>query len=110
MVNIRNIKRKNPFKHVLLRKSFSYFPVLEFFHNNNNISPGDLFFSNRFSIIKPCRFSVKTIFENILSGLASVLVLIADKQYLHTKYIEGCLNINFSLAHKHMEEVTIPTA
>jgi len=97
MINVRNIKRKYAFKHILFRKPFSYLTTLSCFHNNNSISPRKLFFSNRFSIIDTCRFSVKSIFKDFLSSLASVLVLITDKQYIHSRYTSGYLNIKFTL-------------
>src|SRR3989338_2593560 len=97
MVNIRNIKGKYAFKHILFRKPISYLASLGFFHNDNSISPRDLLFSNWFSVVKTCGFSLKSIFKYFLSSLASVFVLIADKQYIHRIYTSGYLNIKFPL-------------
>ena len=110
MVNIRNIEGKNVFNHILLRKSFSYFATLGFFHNENGISPRDLFFGNWLSIIKTCRFSVESIFENLLSSFASVLILIADKQHFHSRYINRYLNIKFPLAQTQEGGNGLPSA
>ena len=98
MVNIRNIKGKYAFKHILFRKPLSYLATLGFFHNDNSVSPRDLFFSNGFSVVKTSGFGLKSIFEDFLSSLASVFILIADKQYIHRRYISGYLNIKFPLA------------
>jgi len=83
MINIRNTKRDNAFLKVLFGKSFSYFIPLEIFHNDYNICPGNLLFSNWFGIIKASRPSIKPAFKNPFSGFASVLILIADKQNIH---------------------------
>ncbi len=98
MKYIRNIHQQNAFKHILSWKSFSYLTTLGFFHNYNYIRPGDLFFSNWPRIIKACRFSIKSIVEDFLRSFASVLVLITDKQYLHSEGINDYLNIKFALA------------
>ncbi len=96
MVDVRNLKRKYTFKHILFRKPFSYLTTLGLFHNNNSISPRDLFFSNWFSVIKTCRFSFKSRFEQLLSRSAPVLVLVANKQHPHNFFYKAIKNINFA--------------
>ncbi len=83
MVNVRNIKGNYALFHVLFWKSFCYLTPLNVFHNHNKLCPGNLFFCNRHFIVKPSRSALKSVFENMLSCFASVLILVADKQYFH---------------------------
>src|SRR3989338_5189268 len=97
MVNIRNVKGKYAFLHILFGKAFSYLNPLHFFHNYNYISPRKLFFSNWFCGIKPSRLGFKSAFKYLLSSLAPILVLITNKQYIHFDIIKQFPNLNLSI-------------
>jgi hypothetical protein len=106
MVSIWDIKRKNAFGYILLRKTLSYFASLAFFHYDDNICPRNLLCGYRPFIVKPCRFDIKPILENLFSGLASVLVLVAYKQNVHHNYSKFFLNLNLVI----MATIMLPLA
>jgi hypothetical protein len=95
MVNVRNIKRDNPFLEIELRKSGGNFSSLGIFHDHNHLGPGKLLFGKRPLIEKPGRLGLEPASENLFGSLAPVEVLVANKQHFHgkTNYISD--NINF---------------
>jgi len=94
MINVRNVQRENVFLHIDFWKSFGDFSSLFIFHDNDSVSPGKLFFSYGFFIIKACGLCFKFILENIFSSLASVLILITDKKDFHCYYKDDLNNLN----------------
>lgn len=97
MVEIGNVQAKNLFSHVLFRKSLGYFCSLLCLHYNNLISPLKLGFVNWNFIIKASRFGFKLIFKQLFCCLASIFVLVADKQNFHIFTKKICRNLNFAI-------------
>jgi len=83
MVNVWNVEGDDAFSHVLFRKPFSYLASLFIFHNHDYIGPGELFFRYWFFVVKACGFCFESVFENLFSCFAPVLVLVAHKKHFH---------------------------
>lgn len=96
-VNIRDAQGKNAFLHVLFWKSPGYLASVAVFHNNNNICPGNVIFSDRLLIVKPCRSCFKPAFEQLFCCPAPVLILAADEKDFHFDKGDVLSNINFSV-------------
>jgi len=94
MVNIRNIKGNYLFFQIRIWKSFGYFSSLEIFHYKNKVCPGKLIFRKRFICIKSGRFCIEFILKNLSCCFASVLVLVAYKQYIYDNFDESFNNLN----------------
>src|SRR3989338_936684 len=95
MINIRNFKGKYLFLHVNIWKSLRYFLSLLVFNDNYSIRPRKFLFGNRLFIVKPGRLSLESAFKCLFGCLASVLVLVADKQYFHIVRLLKHDNLNF---------------
>ena len=85
MIAVGNVEAKNSFLTVLFLELFGYFADLAVFHYENYVRSAYLAFVGWFFVKQSCRFSFELFVEQLFCCFASVLVLVADKEYFHVK-------------------------